>query len=815
MKDIFSKWKKLYKEHKNFIIGVLFVIMVALFSLLGQSQFFKSSLLEVSHPFNGTIFPIEKSPNYLTWSGNIKTDNYSKIPNKDLIELPDYSLALKNGDTDEIKNAKLTFPVVYMGNYKGDHQENKGSHLAVDIRVPVGTPVRSIANGVVSLVKNLSYGFGHHLCIRHSGVPDPDNQGQKTSLFSCYNHMDKIEVETGDFVLKGEYLGTTGNTGTSTTPHLHFQIDRADAPWHPYWPFTSQEALTASLSFFDAVSAGLGQEKAKKMTVNPLNFISKNYNEKNLENTYVASNDNTPIKKEQDNEEEEKLKLDKFKITANKKEFNTEEKTELIISALDQNGEIFSEYKPSNQLEITSTSDSAEFKKTLRFIKGKSRLEVSNEIAENFEIIIKDEKINNKISLQTTKYLADKNENTNNNEENNKKEDKETEKENLHSSAEKPKYVVFSGDENILTGNTAYIEVELRDKNNNPLNNLKEDLEIEFSGKGELSQKTINSNDLKNGKIKITYQSEEEEKAEIKILEETYTVSVIKEIAKTDSYLIEAEEEPLIKGEKNKIFIKAIDKNKNIVPNYFELGEINFKFRNGEGKISPEKLNREDFKEGIAEFYLTPLSEENIQLQALNGIYNGKSDTFSVSNKTEDKKIFTDLKTDHKNAEAIEYLKENEIIGGYPDGSFQPDKKVTRIEALKMLILGLKKGLTPNKELNFPDTQADTWYAPYIKRALKLGMVKGYPDNTFKPANNVNRAEYYKILISASGEKINPAKNNPYQDVSKDTWFADYVYFAKENQISPDTEKFHPEGEVTRAEVAETLYRLIKYQEKD
>ncbi|MFZ2256175.1 MAG: hypothetical protein WAW59_00570 [Patescibacteria group bacterium] len=71
-------------------------------------------------------------------------------------------------------------------------------------------------------------------------------------------------------------LGRVGMTGITTTPHLHFQIDTAEAPFHPYWPFTSADSRNAGLGFFESVNAGLGKENALKYTIHPMNFINAN-----------------------------------------------------------------------------------------------------------------------------------------------------------------------------------------------------------------------------------------------------------------------------------------------------------------------------------------------------------------------------------------------------------------------------------------------------------------------------------------------------------------------------------------------------------
>lgn len=64
-------------------------------------------------------------------------------------------------------------------------------------------------------------------------------------------------------------------TGITTTPHLHFQIDNADAPFHSYWPYTFQDLRNLKINFFEAVNLGLGKENAMKYTVHPMEFVQK------------------------------------------------------------------------------------------------------------------------------------------------------------------------------------------------------------------------------------------------------------------------------------------------------------------------------------------------------------------------------------------------------------------------------------------------------------------------------------------------------------------------------------------------------------
>jgi hypothetical protein len=71
-------------------------------------------------------------------------------------------------------------------------------------------------------------------------------------------------------------------TGITTTPHLHFQIDKESTPYHPYWPYSFRDAQEIGIDFFSAVNLGLGKENALKYTIHPTEFVQRNL-------TYVAA----------------------------------------------------------------------------------------------------------------------------------------------------------------------------------------------------------------------------------------------------------------------------------------------------------------------------------------------------------------------------------------------------------------------------------------------------------------------------------------------------------------------------------------------
>ncbi len=289
--QLFDKHKTHAKTHSYWILPLL------VFSILSSDFFeeyaymFRASLIELTPTeFTGTTVPIEKVPDWANLSDVQRKMTYAQLPKSKLIPIPDYNIAnMKAGmewgkGTDLQRNTYITYPVPHLGNYMLDGTENSGSHTGIDIKAPIGTPVRAISNGVVFKAENQTSGFGWVVSIAHVGIPDPDNPEKNTTLYSNYAHMSKILVREGEEVTKGQVIGKVGESGFATTPHLHFQIDRRSAPFHPYWPFQWKDVQAAGYnSYFDGVKHGVGKTNAEEYTTHPITFITKNTN-------YIAPN---------------------------------------------------------------------------------------------------------------------------------------------------------------------------------------------------------------------------------------------------------------------------------------------------------------------------------------------------------------------------------------------------------------------------------------------------------------------------------------------------------------------------------------------
>ncbi len=103
-------------------------------------------------------------------------------------------------------------------------------HTGVDIPVPKGTPVLAAGSGKVIWAGYGAYRggydktdpYGNSVVIRH----DFGYQGQP--LFTLYGHLDRVDVAEGQYVMVGQMLGLSGETGKVTGPHLHFEVRLGD-----------------------------------------------------------------------------------------------------------------------------------------------------------------------------------------------------------------------------------------------------------------------------------------------------------------------------------------------------------------------------------------------------------------------------------------------------------------------------------------------------------------------------------------------------------------------------------------------------------
>ncbi len=94
-------------------------------------------------------------------------------------------------------------------------------HSGIDFTAPQGTPIYATGNGTISTAEN-GNGYGNHVIINHG-----------FGYSSLYAHMRRMKVRPGQSVKRGELIGYVGSTGTSTAPHVHYEIIKNDNKINP------------------------------------------------------------------------------------------------------------------------------------------------------------------------------------------------------------------------------------------------------------------------------------------------------------------------------------------------------------------------------------------------------------------------------------------------------------------------------------------------------------------------------------------------------------------------------------------------------
>src|SRR3989339_283809 len=620
-----------FKQHATHWILILGLMLTSVLTVQYGGANLRTSLVStpVPDPFDGTTYPIQYVPDWTAISD--QSLDYSEYADS-LISIPSYDTSILVASTDgltwgtseyeKIVNTQITYPVVYAGTYEADGIEYAGSHPAVDIKAPEGTPVYAIANGIVEKTSYSSSGFGNHVVIAHYDVPTITNANSSTDIYSSYSHLSEILVAEGDIVEKGQMIGKV---------------------------------------------------------------------EEEIPTTYVYS---------------------------------------------------------------------------------------SGEVVEEVEEVVEVAEVEEVIAVVPEMDFAS---------------------------------IRVDNDPYVLANNNLSVYLYLYDENGENVDDPQFDGSIELSlsdnSIGTLSISHLEADDFNNNHASLTFSPSTEGTTTLDILFEDYQtstqISVISQVNMVNSFEIETDGYFVVNSPET-VTIKAIDINGDFTPSYSVSGTVNLTLTEGEGVFEPSTIDKGDFEFGTATVTFTPTSSDNAIIKAKNGAIIGFS---SVIKST----LFSDVGASYKFYKAVKYLRDENVISGYNDGTFKPDNSVSRVEALKMIFEALDIGLSDGSNLTYPDVDNTAWYADYIATAKVLGIADGYPDGTFKPADPVNRVELLKMLFKAAEFDADPVMiGDPYDDVSNLDWFAAYVNSAKELNITPvEGSEFEPDADMNRGEVAETIYRWL------
>ncbi len=172
-------------------------------------------------------------------------------------------------------------------------------------------------------------------------------------------------------------------------------------------------------------------------------------------------------------------------------------------------------------------------------------------------------------------------------------------------------------------------------------------------------------------------------------------------------------------------------------------------------------------------------------------------------------KTFADMEQYEWAEEAVSALAEKGIVAGYTDGSFRPGNNVTRAEFVKMAVETF--GLTEKEfDTKFSDVPENAWYAKYVYIAASNGIVKGY-DGRFNPDANITREDMaviiYNIIANGQGgEGISFADSDEISGYARSA----VAYLSGKGIINGSGGRFYPKNNATRAEACQILYNCTK-----
>lgn len=152
------------------------------------------------------------------------------------------------------------------------------------------------------------------------------------------------------------------------------------------------------------------------------------------------------------------------------------------------------------------------------------------------------------------------------------------------------------------------------------------------------------------------------------------------------------------------------------------------------------------------------------------------------------------------------------LVDGYPDNTFRPNHFISREEIVVILTRALP--LEPGVELTFEDRdQISSWAAKEVSAAVSSGIIGGYEDATFRPQQNITRAELAAIIARALNVESIASNTNFVDDEQIPSWAKGYIMSAVNLGIiqGRGQNSFAPNDNATRAEALTMLIRMLSH----
>ena len=166
-----------------------------------------------------------------------------------------------------------------------------------------------------------------------------------------------------------------------------------------------------------------------------------------------------------------------------------------------------------------------------------------------------------------------------------------------------------------------------------------------------------------------------------------------------------------------------------------------------------------------------------------------------------------------ENTEAVDACSALNIINGYEDGAFHPERNIKRAEVTKMICVALNGGNEPNVSTNAKPTFTDVrgtiyaWAEGYIESCYAQGIVDGVNGNRFAPASNVTAAQLAKMLLVSLGY------NAKTEQFTGNAWETNVNVRASQKHLYDGLEKMDTSAPVTRDQAAQMVWNAMQAYE--
>ncbi len=162
----------------------------------------------------------------------------------------------------------------------------------------------------------------------------------------------------------------------------------------------------------------------------------------------------------------------------------------------------------------------------------------------------------------------------------------------------------------------------------------------------------------------------------------------------------------------------------------------------------------------------------------------------------------------------VKQLYNKGLIKGYPDGTFKPNKSLTRAEAVTLILRVMNIAPSSSYKQNFNDVSSSFWAFKFIEEAYNRKIVKGTGGGKFSPNNEISRGEFTSMLVRALKLPYTN-KSNPFADITSSYFGYKEIITAYYHGIAIGSEKngkhyFYPNNPLTRGDAAVEMVRAIQ-----